>query len=384
MKKRMLTMLLALVMIMCVLPFTAMAAEEECAHSEKTHIEKEDATCIHQGVIYIVCETCGEHIIDKLLDFGPHTYGNDNKCDVCGNLCKHKNYGTPVTVEATCTEAGSVTKTCTECGYKSVKTLKASGHKFNRSVIGRVATCTVDGYEKHTECSVCGEKDDDYIVIKALGHDIETITDTAATCTKNGKLVQECKNEGCEFAVTETRKKLGHDYADMAAQAPTCTEAGYSAYQKCNNCGKVKNKKPIDATGHTYVNGQCACGAVASDYAGPEEPNPECEHPSKSTYKTSADCTVVGYIVVTCDDCHVEISREIIPATGHTETTITRTPTCTENGFERVVCEVCGTRISNTVLEHFGHDYENGICINCGSADSKKYSADFQDVFIVG
>ena len=424
MKKRMLTVLLALVMIMAVVPFTAMATEEQCDHSS-TYIEKEESTCIHEGVMYCFCKDCGVRRWGKVLELAPHAYGKDYKCTVCGTSCKKHAYGSEVRVEATCTEAGSVTKTCAECGYiYTVKTLKATGHKFTESVDGRVATCTVDGYTPHKKCSVCGEKDDSYEVIKATGHKLGADKDTAPTCTKSGTLEQHCEN--CDYTSKETRKKLGHNYVPVTGVAPTCTEEGYEDFEKCTRCGKQTEATPIPVIahnyisveakastctqsgykahkvctgcgklsgfkslpliGHTYENGQCkACGAAAPNYSGTPAPGGSgCAHTAVSTYRTDATCEAVGYIVKACDNCHVEISREIISATGHTPKTTRQEPTCTEDGFEKVTCKVCKAQLSNTVLEHFGHSYNNGICSNCGGADSNKFTHDFQDVYVVG
>lgn len=425
MKKRMLTMLLALVMIMCVLPFSAMAAEEACTHSAETYIEREEADCIHQGAINIFCKVCGKLKNSQTLPLASHTY-KKSKCTVCGAVCSKHRYGPEVRVEATCEEDGSVTKTCTECGYKkTVKTLEAKGHEFKIYVSGLVATCTVDGYTPHKKCQRCGERNDDYKVIEAQGHELTTEEDVAATCTKDGVFTQKCEN--CEYVNTEIREHTGHTYADVEAKEPTCAEAGYKAHKACINCGKKKNYKSVPATeehadvtmeakaptcvaaghtayqectncgrktgyesipatnSHTYVNGQCTdCGAAAPNYSAPSKPIKNCKHPSKSTYTTSPDCTVVGYVVVTCDTCHVEISREIIPATGHTLKSVKQDPTCTEDGFVMEICEVCNTPISGIAMEALGHNHVNGICTRCGGADPQKYTNDLQDVFIVG
>ena len=104
MKKRMLTMLLALVMILSVLPFAAMAAEAECDHSAaQFRLESEDADCIHEGAINYFCKECGELVssVAKPGGFAPHTYGEDSTCDVCGRVCKTHTYGSAETVPAT-------------------------------------------------------------------------------------------------------------------------------------------------------------------------------------------------------------------------------------------------------------------------------------------
>lgn len=386
MKKRMLTMLLALVMIVSALPFSVMAEETPCNHTGYGYyLETSQSTCKDQGAVHFFCNNCGINYWSQTKPLADHTYGADYKCTVCGISCKTHSYGSEVRVEATCTEAGSVTKTCTVCGYKTtVKTLKALGHKFTESVNGLVATCTVDGYTSHKTCSECGEKNDDYAVIKAKGHALKTIEDKPATCTADGILKQKCERDGCDYTTEEVRESTGHNRIDVSAKDPTCTAAGHSAYKKCTICGSETGKKPVASTGHTYLNGQCKdCGTAASDYTGPSDPPATpCTHISTSTYITSSDCTNVGYTVVTCDNCHAELSRDIRPATGHTEKTTKQEPTCTEDGFIKVTCEVCNTQISYILLEHYGHDYVNGICISCGAADSNKYTYDFQDVFL--
>ncbi len=45
------------------------------------------------------------------------------------------------------------------------------------------------------------------------------------------------------------------------AVTATCTTAGYTGDKVCGNCGKLfETGKAIEATGHTHVNGVCACG----------------------------------------------------------------------------------------------------------------------------
>ena len=71
------------------------------------------------------------------------------------------------TVDATCTQGGSATYTCTSCGATTVETVEALGHDYEL-VAGSDATCTEDGYATYT----CTRGDDTYTVTyAALGHD---------------------------------------------------------------------------------------------------------------------------------------------------------------------------------------------------------------------
>lgn len=77
-----------------------------------------------------------------------------------------------------------------------------------------------------------------------------------------------------------------------------------------------------------------------------------CDHANKTTTKTvekAATCTETGLekVVVTCDDCGVVVSEDTntIEKLAHTEKVVAGTPaTCTSTGLtDGKVCEVCGT-----------------------------------------
>ena len=112
--------------------------------------------------------------------------------------CKHKNT-TTTTVDATCTEAGSTTVTCKDCGETiSTTEIPALGHKYDNACdadcnvcgairtpaahTGGTATC-----EKKAVCSVCGE---------SYGELASHTPGAAATCTT----AQSCTVCGAELA----------------------------------------------------------------------------------------------------------------------------------------------------------------------------------------
>ncbi len=110
-----------------------------------------------------------------------------------------------ITTEATCTEPGVKTFTCTECNETKTESIPATGHNF------------VDGV-----CSSCGEKE------------------------------------------SEPEPEHQHTWDDGKVTTPvTCTEPGIKTFT-CTECSETKTES-IPATGHNFVDGVCAnCGEKVS------------------------------------------------------------------------------------------------------------------------
>lgn len=113
-----------------------------CEHASVKWINNEDGT--HYGV----CEKCNETVTDN----------EDHRWDEG-----------KVTTEATCTEDGVKTYTCTKCDATKTEVIEAAGHK-EVTIEGTPATCTEDGLTDGVKCSVCGEVIKAQEVIEATGH----------------------------------------------------------------------------------------------------------------------------------------------------------------------------------------------------------------------
>ena len=103
--------------------------------------------------------------------------------------------GSAVTVQPTCTVVGSVTRTCTVCGYTARQTIPATGHSYQSSVTA--PTCTAQGYTTYT-CS-CGSS---YTAnaVAALGHSY-----SGGSCTRCG-----AEDPNYVPPVTQPTLKLSH------------------------------------------------------------------------------------------------------------------------------------------------------------------------------
>lgn len=179
------------------------------------------------------------------------------------------------------------------------------------------------GYTKAIARFECGDLDcNESITFTYEGSDIERVLVTKENCTQDGVYnhTASCEFNNHEYQSTspyqEIVEHLGHDLHHHEGHNPSCTEDGYSAYDECvrEGCDYTTYQK-IEALGHS-----------------PKEPVQE-------NYVDST-CTAEGHydLVVYCDTCGVELSRETktIPMKEH-------------NGNP---CTVCGFSTLNIKLLH--------------------------------
>jgi len=182
-----------------------------------------------------------------------------------------------VTVPATCTAQGTITKTCKACGEVDVENIPALGHNYVSVVTA--PTCMASGFTTHT-CSRCGDSYTDSNV-PALGH-VYVPANIEATCVTAGRIAERCTRCG-DINVTQDIPALGHDLTTVTVPA-TCTAAG-SATTTCSRCDhRVVVAIPILA--HRPIVG--------------EEVLPTPTEP--------------GYRVMVCEICGIELQRIVLPA----------------------------------------------------------------------
>ena len=153
-----------------------------------------------------------------------------------------------VTTEATCTEKGVKTYTCTVCGATEDRDIEALGHDYVSSVTQ--PTCTEGGYTTNT-CSRC---QDSYTSDETgpLGHDFgEWSVTTEPTCTQAGEETRYCSR--CTATETRPIPAPGHSWDEgVVTKEPTCSKDGVKTFT-CTACSATKTE-PVKATGkHTEV-----------------------------------------------------------------------------------------------------------------------------------
>lgn len=342
-----------------------------------------EPTCTTKGQKSIHCSVCGvinEDSIEEIPANG-HTFDDGEEL-----------------IPATCEQDGVKVIHCTVdgCGYTKNEVLPALGHDWNaEKTVDVPATCTTAGSQS-THCARCNETKGSE-EIPALGHDITT-THVDASCLVSEKEIDKCSR--CDYEKTrEISPALDHNFVAVETVPATCGNAGYTRYECSRNCG-VPGYTTYDsaATGDhdwdiTYsepshgvitVIGKCkteGCNATfekevnsthkfqnvtIADYtpatcskegsiklncgvAGCTENhtltlpvNPDA-HKSVTTAVNNPTCTEKGVAVTTCDECHKELARVEIPATGHSFTTKLeeKAATCAADGYVKLQCANC-------------------------------------------
>ena len=177
------------------------------------------------------CDICGKWVSTtgtyEYKDAGYHWH--HVYCTECGTNITNPRSAHVWSGTATCTSG----QTCTICGGTSTPL----GHDWNSNWIS-------DENNHWHECNVCAEKGDVGIHIWDNG----TIT-FSPTCTTEGERKYTCI--GCGRIKTETIQATGHDLVHHDAQAATCTANGWETYDTCSNCDYTTYTE-IPAVGHSY------------------------------------------------------------------------------------------------------------------------------------
>ena len=127
-----------------------------------------------------------------------------------------------VTKEATCTEDGERTRTCSVCQEEQKETIVKTGHSFGEWVVTKEPTCVDEG-ERTRSCSACGEKETE--VIPATGKH---------TYGDEWKSDEDGHWHECTVCGVHSEKE-NHTYEWVIDKKATETEAGVK-HEECSVC----------------------------------------------------------------------------------------------------------------------------------------------------
>ena len=303
-----------------------------------------EPTCTEEGEKKFTCSICGDEKTEKVSATGhQHTeirnkkeatcketgYSGDTWCKDCGKkilsgqtIAKTENHSWDagkVTTEATCTEEGEKTFTCSICGDEKTEKVSATGHQHTEIRNKKEATCKEEGYSGDTWCKDCGKK-----ILSG-----QAIAKTEDHSWNQGEITKEptCKEKGektftcsiCGNTKTEKVSTTDHQHMEIRNQKnPTCKEAGYSGDTYCADCGvKISSGKTIAKTKNHNWDG----GVITTE--------PTCTERGEKTFT----CTICG-----------NINTKKVNATGHRYGAykVVKEPTNKRKGLKAKTCSVCG------------------------------------------
>ncbi len=225
--------------------------------------------------------------------------------------------------DATCTEASK----CTKCGAKTGSPL---GHSYGSWITDSFATCSKEGV-KHRECSRCGYHDS--FLTPSTGHNY-----SAATCTEPRK---------CSKCGGTSGSALGHSYGSWTTDSfATCTSEG-TKHRECSRCGH-HDSLLTPATGHSYSAATCTeprrctkCGDISGSSLGHDY--------SKATCYALSECSRCGR------------TKGSFAAHSWGSWRVDTYASCTRDGSKHRECSVCGKTEYETIYSS-GHDYTAATC----------------------
>lgn len=136
-------------------------------------------TCTEQGYTTHTCSRCHDSYVNTYVDALGHDWSTNDctqqatcsRCDAVRPAGTHVWGEWTVTKEATCTEDGSKTRSCTSCGHPETEAIPAPGHDWGDWEVTKPSTETEDGSQIRT-CKRCGETETE-IISKWLKQELE-------------------------------------------------------------------------------------------------------------------------------------------------------------------------------------------------------------------
>ena len=352
-------------------------------HNWGSGVVTKEANCKEKGVRTYTCSICNEtktedipmtdHVTElrnkKDASCKEEGYTGDQVCKNCNQIItagqtiaktEHSWNTGVVTKEASCTEKGVRTYTCTVCNETKTEDIPMTAH-VTELRNKKDASCKEEGYTGDEVCKNCNQVIKAGQTIAKTEHSWNEGTVTKeASCTEKGSKTVTCTV--CNETKTVEIPMTDHETELRNKKDASCKEEGYTGDEVCKNCNQViKAGQTIAKTEHSWNEG---------------------------TVTKEASCKEKGSKTVTCTVCN-ETQTVEIPMLPHSwgpwEITVkaedgkegTRTHTCTE------CSTVASEAFTITTLEGAGGKYIKGS----GKTLSFRFSEElalFEDIYVDG
>ncbi len=318
------------------------AVIEPTGHTLFSVVEKA-ATCTETGVkAHWECEKCHALFTDEKGKETTTLAGLT--ISALGHDWKRTEYST----ENSCTW-----DECTRCG----ETDNATGHSWNSGEVTKEATTTEHGTKTFT-CTVCRlEKEED---IAPLGEEHTWVVKKTVknTCTERGYTLKECSTCHIEYKDNYVDAN-GHDMTYFEVKQPTCLVDGNTSYYKCSVCDSLyKDKNGINSTTEDEIHrGYKALG-----------------HEWDTSWTIESDCHY--HKCVRCDS-YSDYAQHVYNQSVKDVNYVYKDATCTDNAVYYYSCN-CGAKgsvtfeVSGSALGHVGEKIEAEVS-TCEKQGHKEY-----------
>ncbi len=286
--------------------------------------------------------------------------------------------------EPTCTQTGLTEGShCSVCDKVLVaqEEIPMSDHSFTNYISDGDATCTQDGH-KTAKCDNCDKTDTVVEENSKLAHIYNNYNVTLRpTCTAYGWEVAVCDN--CEATDGRQIDMLAHTTQPIPAVEVSCLEDGWTAGERCTECGTVtvmpeiigaKGYHTPNRAGSTCTEDQICidCGQLMQEKTGHTDGSA-----IKENHFTAENCLQKDSydLIVRCANCYEVIRTETVYGSQGPHDPIMKEgweSTCTTPGMTySYICSYCETVLQEAQeTSPTGHSYEETIheadCLNGG------------------
>ena len=295
------------------------------------------------------CNNCGASMGGECVEGD----GKDHKCDYCG------------TKRSDCKDEEPKNHKCDVCGEAYGDPHKAAEGKHTCAYCGGTLTTCLDENKDH-ECDVCGlAVDTGCVDVNPADHKCDYCEGTISKC------VDKNSDHVCDICGVTT---MGGECADTNPKDHECDYCGV----KLSDCADTNQDHKCDYCGAEGMGNSCAdtnrdhlcdyCGADITGGCSDTTPkNHECDYCGGKMGGDCADVTVKDH---ECDYCGKELSEcKDYPAQQGGVL-----PTCTTEGYSEVNCGWCGTQlVAPTVLPKLEHTW--GETYNAPTCERNGYWA---------
>ncbi len=331
-QRKLLVVLLALVMVLCVASVTACVTEEKQATATAVKVDIGKLGTLQAGATLDVSK------IKITVSYSDNTQKDIAVSDVTLTLDGKAYNKEPLTEGEHTIKISYVPSDNAEPFTAEAKINVSHVHNYGEVHKGTPATCTTAGTKDYYECA-CGKKfvkdGDNYVettdlTIAATGHDFEHGTEVegsrkAATCSAKGEYLVKCANCDATQKVELEIDANAHNFGDWTNEiAATCSATGTKGHKDCSIC-----QKHFDNEGNEIVDLTISINANAHDFegqpyiCGEEGHYQQCklngEHHSAKEAHTGGTATCQA--LAKCDKCNAEygsladhVYGDIVPA----------------------------------------------------------------------